>query len=736
MPKFATVRIVVLALTAFTLAAVGCVRPASAQSGLAQSDPAPSMLSLLQASATPRITGVIDPLMRQNLPRDVPAMVAGGADRGPVADSLALQHMVLVLKPSAAQLQSLGTLTTAQQTPGSPLYHHWLTTAQYRQAFAPPAADIDRLTSWLTQEGFTVNAVAAGGLSIDFSGNAGQVLRTFATSIHSLSLGGTTHISNVGDPSIPAALAPVVAGIASLNDFRPHPLVRPVGVVRRAPGARWKLQSVASTAQSAPRPNLTFVANGNNEYDVTPGDFAAIYDVNPLRSSATPLTGAGVSVAVIEDSDMQPADWVAFIGAFGLSGYSGTLTQIQPGGCSDPGTNSDEIEAALDPEWVSAVAPSAAVTVASCADSATTDGLTLALTAEVNAAAPPAVISISYGACEASLGASYVLNWSQLMQQAAAEGISVFVSSSDNGSAACDDNSNETVASSGPAVNGLATTAYAVAVGGTDFADTLAGANSSYWSNQNGNGGVSALSYIPEMPWDDSCADSLLAGAEGFPTRLAFCNSPAGQQFQDVVGSGGGASVVIAKPYWQDPAITGVLNDGARDIPDVALFAADGLYGHALLYCMSDTTQGGTACTYDSVADDTALSAGGTSFAAPAFAGIMALIDQRYAAPQGNPAPRLYALGGAEFGSQASLSSCNATYLGAAVGGACVFNNVTAGDNDVPCQPGTAGCFVSDGSQQVGVLTANGGPAYQAQLGWNAATGLGSVNVTNLVTGF
>ncbi len=726
------IRIAALALTAFTLAATGRVSPASAQSGLAQSGSTQSMLSALQAPAAPQISGVIDPLARQVLPREVPAVVAGGTDQGPVPDSLALQHMILVLKPSAAQQQSLTTLTTAQQTPGSPLYHRWLTAAQYRQAFAPAAADIDKLTSWLTREGFTVNAVAAGGLSIDFSGNAGQVAHTFATSIHSLSLRGTAHISNVGDPSIPTALAPVVAGIASLNDLRPHPLVRPVGVVRHAPGAGWKLQSTAPTARLAPRPNLTFVYNGTLEQDVTPGDYATIYNINPLRSIATPLTGAGVSVAVIEDTDMQAADWVTFAGAFGLYG-SGTLTEIQPGGCSDPGFTGDESEAALDTEWVSAVAPSAAVTVASCANTATTDGLTLALTGEVNSAAPPAIISISYGACEIDQGASFLLNWSQLMQQAAAQGISVFVSTGDSAAAMCD--RGQEVATTGPAVNGLATTAYAIAVGGTDFADTLTGTSASYWSNQNGSGDVSALSYIPEMPWDDSCANSLLAGAAGFPTRLSFCNSTLGESFYNTIGGGGGASLVTAKPAWQDPLITGVMNDGVRDIPDVAMFAADHQFNHALLYCMSDPAEGGSPCTYDSAGDIVALSAGGTSFAAPAFAGIMSLIDQKYEAAQGNPAPRLYAIAASEYNNPTTLSICNSS-LGAAINPGCVFHNVTNGDNDVPCLPDTTGCYIANLSEAVGVLRANDQVAYPAQPGWSAATGLGSVNVTNLVAGY
>lgn len=711
------IRIAVLAAMAVALTAAG---PASAW---------PS------GAAAARISGAIDPSVRQLLPNDVPAASAGGTDLGRVPDSFALPHMTLVLKSSAAQMQSLKTLTAAQQNPASPLYHHWLTTAQYRQAFAPAAADIDRLTSWLGRQGFVVNAVAGSGLSIDFTGTAGLVRQTFATGIHAVSMRSGTHISNIGDPSIPAALAPVVAGIASLNDFRPHPVMHAVGAVRHAAGGGWKLSPAASSAHSGTaRPNLTFASSGTY-YDVSPADFATIYDVGPLRTAATPLTGAGETVAVLELSDMQTVDWISFRNQFGLSPYGGSLNSVQPGGCADPGTNDAEGEAALDAEWVGAAAPAAAVVVASCSDSATTDGLTLALTGEVNAASPPAVISISYGQCETSLGASFVLNWSQLMQQAAAEGISVFVSSGDSASAGCDDDS-AMAATGGLAVNGLATTAYAVAVGGTDFADTLMGSDADYWSAANASGGGSALSYVPEVPWNNSCAGALLAAAEGASSGLAFCNSQAGQDFLDIVGGSGGASTIVAKPAWQATTIAGVPDDGVRDIPDVALFAGNGLYGHALLYCMSDTTEGGSACSYDSGSDDLALSAGGTSFAAPAFAGIMALIDQKNAALQGNPAPRLYALAAAEYGNASVTSACNAS-LGNTVGGSCVFHNVTAGDNDVPCQPGSTNCYTSDWSQQIGVLLQPSGlPAYPAQAGWSATAGLGSVDVNNLVAGF
>ena len=674
------------------------------------------------------ITGAIDPSVRQTLSGEVPRVLEHATDRGALPNPTALPHLTLVLRRSPAQEAALQARLAAQQDSASPDYKQWLTPEQFRASFAPAPADIAAVSTWLTAQGFMVNAVAGSGMAIDFSGTVGLVRRAFGTSMHAVSVGGAAHISNIDAPSIPRALSPLVAGIASLNDFRPHPQLKPVGAVRRTAVGRWALQSA--------RPDFTYTDDGTY-YDVAPADFATIYQVSPLRSAATPITGAGETVAVLELSDMQPADWSTFRSAFGLSGYAAAFSQVHPGGCADPGKNSAEGEAALDAEWVSAVAPAASVVEATCASSATTDGLTLALQGELAAASRPSVISVSYGQCEASLGSSGLANWSNLVEQASAEGISVVVSAGDGGSAGCDDDDTETTAVDGIAVNGLASTPYATAVGGTDFDDTAQNADGTYWSASNGASGGSAKSYIPEIPWNDSCASSVLAAYEGASSGLSFCGTEDGQGFLNIVAGSGGASTYFAKPSWQATTITGVVADGKRDIPDVSLFAGNGLWGHALLYCMSDTSEGGVACSYGSASADSALSAGGTSFAAPAFAGAVALIDQKKAALAGNTAPRLYALAAIEYGNATNAASCNSAH-GATVNGACVFRNVVTGTNDVPCQPGTANCYATTTRRRgVGVLSMSANaPAYSANAGWSFAIGLGSLNVTKLVSDY
>ena len=286
-------------------------------------------------------------------------------------------------------------------------------------------------------------------------------------------------------------------------------------------------------------------------------------------------------------------------------------------------------------------------------------------------------------------------------------------------------------------MSGLASTQYDVAVGGTDFQDVVDGTGSSYWATSDGTGDKSALSYIPEMTWNDTCASSVLFTYEGFSSGADFCSSPLGEQFLDVIAGGGGPSSRYAKPSWQS-GVVGIENDGKRDLPDASLFSANGLYTHSLLYCMSDV-EGGFPCIYTNPIDANSSSAGGTSFAAPSFAGIQALVNQKTNRNWGNPDSVLYTLAATEYGSsrnpnQSNLTSCNSTN-GNAVGSACVFYDVTTGDNDVVCS-GKKDCNrpLHDGFGVLSTSSKTLDAAYPTATGWDFATGLGTVNVSNLVS--
>ena len=549
-------------------------------------------------------------------------------------------------------------------------------------------------------------------MSIDVAGRVADFANAFHTSLHNVALNGETHIANVSDPSIPAALAPVVHGV-TLSNFFPKPNLVPS------------------------KPLFTIPSTGNFPafYAVVPADFATIYNLNPLLSGnyfGTVIAGGGITIAVVEQTNIKTRDWNRFRSYFGLTGYAGTFSSLHPGDCANPGYTGDEVEAAIDAEWASAPAPDANIIEASCAGSETTFGVetTLQNLVELNST-PATILSISYGGSEAGNGLTFLQQWANLVQEGAAQGYSIVISSGDSGVSA-DEGS---IDQDGLAVNGLASNEYDTSVGGTDFYDTALGQNRTYWTKRNKNPGHgTALSYVPEIPWNNSCASSILANYFGATSGLAFCNNSASaNDVQNGIGGSGGASIYYSKPDWQLTTVPGVPNDGVRDQPDVSLFAANGIWNHFYLICMSDENEGGAPCKYTGtnggVPNALFQAYGGTSVAAPAFAGILALVsDANNGRRLGNPAPRLYQIAQLQYTNAQTLAPCSAT-LGNKISAGCIFNNVTAGDNSEPCLAGTANCYTNSLSTLgVGILSANlniGTPAYLAQPGYSLATGVG-----------
>jgi len=686
------------------------------------------------ASALPArtlITQNIDEGKRVRLTGNTRPEVNAENDRGAVADDFPMEHMLLQLRRPPELEKALQQFIDELHTPGSPNFHQWVSAQEFGARFGPAKQDLDTVTGWLTSQGFTVNVVYPSGVVIDFSGTAAQVRNAFQAEIHYFEVQGEKHIANISDPAIPAALAPLVSGVVSLHDFQPHPMHH----MRRA-GAEFTF------------PNSL----GGSNYALVPADLATIYNLKPLFSAG--YSGQGQAIVLIEDTDVfSTSDWSTFRSTFGLSSYtSGSFTTVHPApssganNCRAPGIIApDDAEAILDAEWASASAPSAAIEIAACANTTTTFGGLIAIQNLINAnTPPPAVMSISYGQCETVNGASANAAYSAAYQQAVAEGVSVFVAAGDSGAAGCDNSVAR--ATHGIGVNAFASTSYDVAVGGTDFSDTFSNTNSTYWNSANTSTFGSAVSYIPEIPWNDSCAGALLTQYAGYSTTYgpsSLCNDPLlGSLVQTTVAGGGGPSACAtgapstsgvvsgtckgwAKPWWQ--AVLGNPSDGVRDTPDLSLFAADGLWSHFYVFCWSDTAHGGAACTGSPSGWS---GAGGTSFASPIMAGIQALINQKTASRQGNPNPVYYQLAASEYGSSGN-GSCNSSN-GNTVSNSCIFYDVTQGDMDVDCAG--PNCYLGGGS--VGVLSTSNSafsPAYGTTTGWDFATGIGTVNAANLV---
>jgi hypothetical protein len=608
----------------------------------------------------------VDDAARVTLAHTTHASVRSARDLGHANPDLRMERMLLVLGPLKAKEAELRSLLTSLQDKKSPNYHVWLTPEQFGTKFGASTSDLNKITAWLRQKGFDGVKVAKGRGSIEFSGSAQVVEQAFQTRMMRYELAGKKHIANASDISIPAAMAPLVQGV-ELNDFSfSQPAMTHTVQVERHASGRWAPVMPGSTL-------------GDSHF-LSPGDFANIYDLNPVYSKG--VNGAGEKIAIVARSKIALSDIETFRQAFHLPPNDPHI--IVNG--NDVGVfvpSGDTIEASFDAEWAGAVAPNATIDVVDSPSTATTDGVVLSAEYIVDNNLAD-VMSMSYEACEQNLG-SYNDLFHSLWRQAAAEGISVFVATGDQGAADCDPNApSPGPAQGGLAVNGLASTPFNTAVGGTQFNEN--GNPALYWNFETRLEQPSAVGYIPEVAWNESCDPT---------TASCFGN----QYIFDA--SGGGASTLYSKPGWQ--SAPGVPNDGMRDVPDVSLSAAlhDGYLGCVFIFLPCSTSGAG---------DQTMLlGAGvvaGTSLSSPSFAGIMALVDQNAGARQGLANPVLYHLA-----AQESSGDCNSSNRqDPTLSSGCIFNDITGGNNSVPGQAG-----------------------YAAGPGFDAATGLGSVNAANLV---
>jgi subtilase family serine protease len=698
---------------------------------------------------TSAITSVADDTRLTTLRGNTRPEATAENDQGAVADAMPLEHMQLQLKRTPEREAALQQYIADLHNPQSSSYHQWLSPSQFATHYGVAGEDVAAVSSWLIAKGFRIDGVAPTGLTLEFSGTAGLVKSAFHTVIHNLNVNGAAHYANMRDPMIPAALAPAVVGLGALHDFHAQPKL-----VRKVPMAL--------------RPNYTYNNNGPAHL-ITPGDLATIYNLTPLFAAG--YSGKGQTIMVIEDSYLySTTDWTAFRKTFGLArAYPfGTLTQVAPAGamsCVAPPANGDDGEAAIDVEWASAAAPNAAIVLAACTDRTGTPdrfGGFIALQNVLNGpvASLPTVVSISYGDAEASIGAASNAAILALYQQAVAEGVSIFVSSGDENAASAD---NGAVSTHGIGVSGYASTPYNVAVGGTDFGYTANNIDPSvYWNATNSSSYSSALSYIQEIPWNDSCAGSLVAASFG-TTPAGLCAqaaaAPSGSGLANlfldasVGGSGGpsgcatgapttsrvvsGTCAGYPKPSWQ-AGLFGNPNDGVRDIPDVALFASNGFWDAYYVTCYTETniniTQGDAGpCNGP---PSTWAGFGGTSVSAPIMAAIQALVNQKTGMQWGNPNPVYYQMAQNEYGA-AGNASCNSTTVNKS-SNSCVFYDVTQGDITSACKADRNGhlqnCYLASGT--IGLLSTSNSvfqPAYPSTTGWDFATGIGSVNAYNLV---
>jgi hypothetical protein len=644
-----------------------------------------------QAFLQDRITEPIDNANVSPMAGTVHPLAKPEFDQGLADNAKVLQSMSINFQRSATQEASLTALLQAQQDPASSSYHKWLTPAQFGQQFGISSADIAKVSAWLQQEGFTVTSVSQSSNSISFSGSIATAERAFQTQIHNYSVDGETHFANATQVSLPAALSGMVSDVRGLNDFRLKPRVR-----------------------LAKRTSAQFTSGVSGAHYLAPGDFATIYDVGPLYSAG--FTGKGVTIAVTGQTDIVPADITDFRAAAGLSVNNPTVVTVPgttPPTAAAGAASGDLVETDLDLEWSGGVATGASIVLVTSDDVLTS--LQYAIQNAINGITVP-IISQSYGNCEAGYLTSDLTTIEAELQQANAQGQTLLFPAGDSGAADCDGggtaNNPIISATQGLAVDYPGSSVYSTSLGGSEFmgdgtaASPQTGAGT-YW-NSNGTGGVSddlvssAKSYIPEMVWND--------------TTISIANGGS------LSAGGGGVSQLWSKPSWQ-AGVPGIPADGKRDVPDISLDAAN--YHDSYIFCSQVTTDASptvfvSSCQATSFRlsdpgqqDDQTFPtlAGGTSFATPDFAGLLAIIEQKLGSGGGlgNINPSLY-----------TLASNATTYASA-------FHDITTGNNQVPCTNGSPNCATSGSNNVIG---------YTAGTGYDQASGLGSVDANKLATAF
>lgn len=718
-----------------------------------------AMFAAVMTNAHPvaRVTKKIDSSKRTVLYGHVPGAVRRATDMGRLPGNTPMKHVIMVLQPDPDQEHQLRIAIDQQQDKKSANFHKWMTPEEFGEHFGLHDSDVEQVKNWLASQGLSIDMVSKGRRYLQFSGTSGQVEKAFNIEMHYYKMPhGATHVSLDRDISIPEALSPVIRSVPTLHDFFKKSFIDKVSTLKPNHLILSKL-----------KPDLT---SGSGAHDVGATDFATIYNTAPLLNAG--INGKGITIAVIGRTDILLSDVQAYKQLFNLPNNDPNF--IVPG--EDPGfSTGDEPESDLDVEVSSGIAPEATIDFVTSRITLTVDGVDLSASYAVENNLAD-IISESYGECEADLEANSFYN--TMWEQAAAQGISVFVSTGDSGPASCDAD-NQNFETDGYSVSGLSSTPFNVAVGGTMFSE---GANPSlFWSATNNGSLGSALSYIPEIPWaqgkvvaDGSgissyyqtppwqrgpgvpLSDPALTQGGNWVTAVTITNGGSGYTTPPTVTFTGGSCV-------NEPNATAVLSGtsvasvtfnyypstgqgvGCTSAPTVAFSAPT-----------SGTTATGTT-TIGQMQDpipvvpgphryvpDVSLNAssshdatifcdegscdinssgqfisaglvGGTSVAAPSMAGIQALVDQYNGGRQGMPGYQYYGLAAAQ-----NTANC-ASQVSPLPASNCVFNDVITGNNFV-C--GTSGCSSSSGVQM----------GFLAGTGFDLATGLGSVNAYNLAT--
>ncbi|HSS95477.1 MAG TPA: S53 family peptidase [Terriglobales bacterium] len=580
------------------------------------------VLGFSQSVVRSRIVQPVDDSQMTQLRGNINPRIQRGVDQGRMSRATKLNGVSLHFARSASQQATIEQLISEQQDSSSPNYHHWLTPEQYAERFGMSPDDIIKVSTWLRQHGLTMTEVSRTRDQVFFAGTTGQIENAFHTEFHQYVVNGEKHFANATELSVPTAFANTVLSIQNLNDFRPKPRLK----------------------KADPR----FTSNLSNNTFLTPADVATIYGINGLYNAGPGFDGTGQSIAVAGETLINLNDVNNFRAAAGLPVNPPVLLLVPGSGAALNFGGNDEVESDLDVEWSGAIAPKAKIILVFTGNSQ--QNVFNAFEYAINNDIAP-IVSMSFGACENDNGSSFVPQVTLDVQTANSFGQTVVAASGDAGATDCE-SASATIATQGNAVDVPAAVAGVTGVGGTTFTSDD-NANANFWSATNTAGGGSALKYIPETTWNDAFGSS----------------------------TGGGQSLKVPKPSYQT-ALTPA--DRHRDVPDIALAASPNHDGYLICDVHNSDANDGGACTngFRDTGTNLVFPAGGTSFGAPEFAGIVALINQatENAAGSSNVNPTLYTL------AQSTPSA---------------FHDITTGNNKQTCQASSTGCTTANSHDEL-----------------------------------
>lgn len=475
----------------------------------------------------------------------------------------------------------LAELLRRQYTPGDPLYHQFLTPPDFTSRFGPTQANYDAAAAYARAQGLTVTGTSPGRTLLNVAGPTARIESAFGVRMSRYRLpDGRQVFSNSAAPVLPRSVAVRLAGIAGLNNIaQMHPHLRYPNMTSHAPVP---IQGGGGGIGSGP---LGGIAPNDVKYAYNLSSVTPLYGTS-VAVPAGALTGAGQNIGLFELDGFVASDIALYTSQFALptvlTGAAAPITPILLGSYTGtPLTVNGQTEVTLDIDMALALAPGAAGIYVYEANPNTDASAPLTIFTRMandlnpNGSKKPLlqVISCSWGITEEVETLDTLNGENAIFQQMAAQGQSLFCSSGDNG--AYDSYGTTGIGLTSPSVDNPASQPYATGVGGTTLSYVKAGTSAA--------GAVTAGAYIGETVWSAGTSDV------------------------NPEGSGGGVSNIWVKPVYQ----TGFgIAPIKREVPDVSL-NADPNIGYSIYV------------------NGAAEVVGGTSAAAPLWAGFTALVNQK-----------------------------------------------------------------------------------------------------------